>query len=427
MDSLLWEIALLVMCLILSAFFSSSETAFIALPRARLIHLVNVGRARAQLVQRLIREPERLLATVLLSNNLVNTAAAALGTAIALKVIPDEGLAVLVATVVVTTLLLIFSETIPKTIAWSRPELLAFLYARPLWLVGIILTPAVWLLQRIVRVVTWAFGITNSESEVGEAEIRSLIEAGARSGAVEQTEAQLLDNVFQFGDQQVLEVMTPRPEIVWVEEGATLEQFLKIYAEHSHTRFPVYATGNIEDVVGVISNKDVLAAMGQGKLQMQSSVTEDLRAAYFAPESKSVADTFAEMQQGGFGLTLAVDEFGGIAGLVTMKQMLEVIVGQVGEEDGKPQQGYTTVNDSTFRLDAGMSIQQANDQLNLHLPDGEYQTVAGFVLDRLGYIPEIGEIVEYESLKLTVRDMNGIRIEQVDVQRAATVRREAEE
>lgn len=428
-SSVLWELILLALCLVLSAFFSSSETAFIALPRARLIHLINIGRPRAQLVDKLIREPGKLLATVLLSNNLVNTAAAALGTAVALKLIGNrfgEGLAVLAATFVVTTLLLIFSETLPKTIAWSRPETLAFAYARPLWLVGLVLSPAVWLLQGIARLFTRALGITGSESEVSEGEIRALIEAGARSGSVEQTEAELLDKVFRFGDQQVQQIMTPRTEIVWVAQGTTFEQFLTLYKEHSHTRFPVFGE-NIEDVQGALSNKDVLTALGRPGIRLGDIVTDlELRAAHFVPETKSVAETFAEMQQGGYGLTLAVDEFGGIAGLVTMKQMLEVIVGQV-EEGVAPQQEYTAVDDNTFQVNAGMSILQANESLNLILPEGEYQTVAGFILDRLGYIPEIGEIVEYENLKMTVRAMNGVRIEMVEVQRAAMAPDEAGE
>ena len=420
----LGRLALLVICLVLSAFFSSSETAFIALPRARLIHLLSIGRPKAELVERMIKRPERLLATVLLSNNLVNTAAAALGTAIALNLIEDDTLAVLVATVGVTVLLLIFSETLPKTVAWNRSEALSFAYARPLSLVEFILSPAVRILQLITNLFTRLLGITNSTAEISEGEIRSLIAAGALTGAVERTEAALLDKVFRFGDQQVQEIMTPRTEIVWIEQGTTLERFLSLYAERSHTRFPVYE-GDIENVIGVLSNKDVLLTLGKGEIQLKESVTGLLREAYFVPETKTVADTFAEMQRGGYGLVLTVDEFGGIAGLVTLKQMLEVIVGHVEEEGDVPEDEYTTLDENTLRLNAGMSIIQANERLNLQLPEGEYQTVAGFILDRLGYIPEAGEIVEYRNLKLTVRSMNGVRIEEVEVQLAAAVTEEA--
>ena len=411
----LGRLVLLVICLGLSAFFSSSETAFIALPRARLLHLLSIGRANAKLVERLIQRPERLLATVLLSNNLVNTAAAALGTAIALNMIQNEGLAVLVATVGVTLLLLIFSETLPKTVAWNRSETLAFAYARPLTAVEYILSPAVKVLQVITNAFTRVMGIRNSTADISEGEIRSLIEAGAQAGAVEQTEAELLDKVFRFGDQKVQEIMTPRTEIVWVEKGMSLQDFLALYAEHSHTRFPTYEN-NTENVVGVLSNKDVLLALGKGEVQLQDSVTGFLREPHFVPETKTVAETFAEMQQAGRGLVLTVDEFGGIAGLATLKQMLEVIVGQVDEERDETSEAFTQLDDNTLQLNAGITILHANERLHLDLPEGEYQTVAGFILDRLGYIPEAGEIVEYRNLKLTVRSMNGVRIEEVLVQ-----------
>ena len=412
----LGRLILLAICLGLSAFFSSSETAFIALPRARLFHLLSVGRANAKLVERLIRRPERLLATVLLSNNLVNTAAAALGTAIALNMIENDEVAVLVATVSVTLLLLIFSETLPKTVAWNRSETLAFAYAKPLTLAEFILSPGVKILQIITNAFTRLLGITNSTAEISEAEIRSLIEAGAQTGAVEQTEAELLDKVFRFGDQKVQEIMTPRTEIVWVEEGTILKDFLGLYAEHSHTRFPVYEN-DIENVVGVLSNKDVLLALGRGEVTLQDSVTDLLRQAHFVPETKTVADTFSEMQQAGYGLVLTVDEFGGIAGLLTLKQMLEVIVGQVDEDRALDDSAFTEQEDSTFRLSASITVLQANERLHLNLPEGDYQTLAGFILDRLGYIPEVGEIVEFGDLKLTVRGMNGVRIEEVAIQK----------
>ena len=414
------KLVLLIVCLALSAFFSSSETAFIALPRARLLHLISIGRRNAHLVERLITRPERLLATVLLSNNLVNTAAAALGTAIALNLIANENVAVIVSTVVVTLLLLIFSETLPKTVAWNRSETLAFAYARPLSVVEFILTPGVRVLQAITNLFTRIMGITNSTAEVSEGEIRSLIEAGAQTGAVEQTEAELLNKVFRFGDQKVQEIMTPRTAIVWVERGTTLRDFLALYAQRNHTRFPVYSE-NIENVVGVLSNKDVLLALGKGDVTMDDSVTELLREAYFVPETKTVADTFSEMQQGGYGLVLTVDEFGGIAGLVTLKQMLEVIVGQVDEERDEVTEEFSEIDDDTYRINAGMTIILANERLNLDLPEGDYQTVAGFILDQLGYIPEAGEILEYGDLKLTVRSMNGVRIEEVLAQRVASL------
>ena len=411
----LWRLILLLVCLAGSAFFSASETANIALPRPRLMHLVRIGKPGANRVSQMMQRPEKFLATVLLGNNLVNTAVAVLGTALAVSLIGSNNYqAILIATFGVTLVLLIFGEALPKTIAWHRSEKVAFAVSRPLNLVGMTLSPAVGLLQALTSATNRALGISGGVPQVSEEEIRTLIAAGAQLGTVEVEEAALLEKVFRFGDRQVHELMTPRPDIVWVEHGTTLEDFLPIYMEHRHTRFPVYE-GTTENIVGVLAIKDVLIALGRQQINPQSSVTELLRPAYFVPETKSVSSTFGEMQQGGYGLVLTVDEFGGIAGLATHKQLLEIIVGQVGEEGVTPQEAFVPVDEHTFLLDASVGILEINDELDVGLPEGSYQTVAGFILDSLGRIPEEGDIVEYKNIRLTVKAMDGVRIDKVEM------------
>jgi putative hemolysin len=201
---------------------------------------------------------------------------------------------------------------------------------------------------------------------------------------------------------------------------------LKVYADHSHTRFPVYE-GTMENVVGVLSNKDVIVAMARGQLQPEDSVTGLLRPAYFVPETKTASSTFAELQQAGHGLVLTVNEFGGIAGLASLKQLLEVIVGSVRDEDGDLDEGYTPLDEDTYQVDASNGVAEINEKLNLDIPEGDYQTLAGFLLDRLGYIPENGEVLEYGGLKLTVQQMDGVRIDQVAIQRVPVQKAEASE
>ena len=410
------KLALLILCLGLSAFFSSSETAFIAFPRSRLLHLVNIGHQRARLVSRLVERPERLLATVLLSNNLVNTAAAVLGTALTISFLGNSTISVLVSTLGVTTLLLVFSETLPKTVAWNRPEVVAFTFSRPLALVDWALAPVTWGLRGVTTLFTKLFRITGPTSQVSEQEIRSLIAVGAQTGEMEASEAALLEKVFRFGDRYLQEIATPRPEIIWIEESTTLEQFLPFYARHSHTRFPVY-DGSFENVLGILSNKDVVVAMGEGRLQPGDKVTGFLRTAFFVPETNTISSTFSEMQRHGHGLVLTVDEFGGIAGLATLKQLLEVIVGALADEGTAPEEIYTIVDENTFSFDAGIGITEINEELQLNLPEGEYQTVAGFLLSQLGYIPDSGEILDYGELRFTIKKMDGVRIETVEVVR----------
>ena len=186
------------------------------------------------------------------------------------------------------------------------------------------------------------------------------------------------------------------------------------------TIFPIASQceGSMENIVGVLAIKDVLMSMGQGRLGPQGSVTDRLRPAYFVPETKTVSSTFGEMQHAGYGLALTVDEFGGIAGLATLEQLLEVIVGQVGDEGVVPEEAFTPVGEHTFRLDAGVAITEINEELELGLPEGDYQTVAGFILDRLGRIPEEGDVVEYRDLSLAVKAMDGVRIDEVELRRA---------
>jgi len=408
------KLVILLVCVGLSAFFSASETSFVALPRARLMHLVRIGRPGAGRVSQLIQRPDKFLATVLLSNNLVNTAVAALGTALAVSFIGNNYQAVLAATFGVTLVLLIFGEALPKSIAWHRPENVAFALSRPLALVGVSLAPAVGVLQAITTTFNKAVGISGGFPQMGEEEIRTLIAAGAQSGTVEAEEAALLEKVFRFGDRQVQDIMTPRPEIVWVERGTTLEQFLPIYREHLHTRFPVYE-GTMENVLGVLAIKDVLLATGGQQTCLQACVTDLLRPAHFVPETKTISSTFSEMQQGGYGLVLTVDEFGGIAGLATLKQLLEVIVGQVGEEGVVQEEAFVSLDEHTYRVDAATGILEINDELAVELPEGGYQTLAGFVLDRLGRIPDEGDVVEYRNLRLTVLAMDGVRIDKVEL------------
>ena len=245
-----------------------------------------------------------------------------------------------------------------------------------------------------------------------------MIAAGAQTGTVEAGEAALLEKVFRFGDRQMREIMTPRPEIVWIEQGDTLNEFLEVYLEHTHTRFPVYE-GTMENVLGVLSVKDVLANL-EGHPESDGSVTGQLRSALFVPETKNVSETFDVMQKGGHSVVLTVDEFGGIAGLATLKQMMAVIVGQMGEEGSAPEEAVTALGLDAFRMDAGLAISDINEELGLKIPEGDYQTLAGVILDRVGRIPEVGDVVEYGDLRITIKAMERVKIEEVELRRLNT-------
>lgn len=253
---------------------------------------------------------------------------------------------------------------------------------------------------------------------ITEGELRMLVDIGRTEGIVEHEEADLIEKVFRFGDRQLREMMTPRTEIVTLAKGTTLEEFLRVYHHHSHTRFPVYED-SVDNVLGTVSVKDVVRAMAAGEIGPADDITTLLRPAYFVPETKLVGQLFQELRQSGYQMVMVADEFGGVAGLATLKQMVEEIVGRVGEEGVQEEEEFQTIDANTYQVDGGMRVDEANEYLDLAIPEGEYETIAGFILSRLGHIPREGEHVHHGSAMLEVIEMRGVKIEQVKVTRVA--------
>ena len=405
-------LVLLVICLLLSAFFSSAETAFISLQRFRLEHLVETKVRGAKRVARMLERPEKLLSTVLLGNNFVNTAAAVLATILAVS-IWGEKWGVLIATIGVTIILLIFCETTPKTIAIQHAERLSLTFARLIQALSWLLTPFVVVLSWIAAGVTKMVGGTPvPRSLVSAEEIRTMISVGHKEGIVEEAEAEMLHKVFDFGDRPVREVLIPRTEVVWVEKGAKLADFLSIYAESPLSRFPVYED-NMDNVVGILSVKDVLMAQAKGSIDNESPIDDLIRPAYFTPETKRISELFTEMRDKNYRMAVVVDEFGGTAGIVSLSRLVEEIVGPVGDELAEAEKEYEAINEYTFQIDGGMRIEEVNEEMGLELPEGDYETVAGFVLHLLGHIPRQGEQLRYKGLKLVITKMRGLKIEEI--------------
>ena len=407
---------LIAIFILFSGFFSSSEAAFLSLQRTRLTYLVNNNVPGAKRVQDMINNTDRLLSTILLGNNLVNVAFTALVTALAVSWLGEGPLALTAATVIGTTVLLILGEIIPKSIAVKKSEKMAFLYARPLKMVELSLYPIILFLQWLSRATQTIFGheANDEDRAVTEGELRMLIDIGQSEGSVDSTEATRLQRVFSFGDRQIQEIVTPRPEIMWIEKGCTLNEFLVRHSEYSHTRFPVYE-GSTENIIGVISNKDVMVGMAKDGLQQIDDVTQYIRPAFFVPETNTISSIFDEMQKAGHNLVLTVDEFGGIGGLATLKEVMGVIVGEIGDEGSAPEEELTEIDDHTYDVNAGMAIAEINEELEIELPEGDYQTVAGFILSELGYIPQVGEILDHGRLRFIIQKMEGVKIEAVQL------------
>lgn len=411
------SLILLAVFLFFSAFFSGSEAALLSVQRVRLRRLVTDKTAGAARVERMVEHPERLLPPILLGNNLVNTGVAAIATSIALLLVQDENLAVVVATAAVTIVLLIFGETIPKTVAARHAERVSIIVAPAIQGIGWVLKPISIILQTISLAIAKLFGGGSLSRLVTEEEIKAMVEVGSESGAVEQGEADIIRRVLDFGDRRVSELMTPRPEIVALKVGATIRDFQALYSSNYHTRFPVLRD-ELDDIVGTVSVKDVMRSLANGA-DADSPAPLESRSPRFVPETKSLDDLFDEMRSNGDPIVMVADEYGGVAGLVTFKRLVESIVGKV--EEGADEEGNVPqveiLDDRTAYLDGGLTIADANEQLSLDLPSGEYETVAGFLLEQLGSIPEVGAEVAFANLHFAVLEMRGVRIGRVRVTR----------
>jgi putative hemolysin len=415
-----WLIVAFLVCVALSAFFSSAESAFIALPKLRIRYLVESGVKEAEKLAKFAEKPARFLATVLLGNNLVNIAAATLGTIIAVAAFGAVK-GPIIAIFGVTAIILVFGEVIPKTFAVHHAQRLSLIYANPLKIIELCFYPLILALERIglrfTRIVTVA---EEDKKIISEGEIRSAINVGESEGVVEEDEAKILRQVFEFTDRPVSKVMVPRTEITWVEQGTKLSDFLNLYTQGRYSRFPVYKD-NTDNVVGILHAKDVLMKLTDGSGSRNGVIDDLVRPTYFVPEGKRLGELLAEMRDGGHHAAIVVDEFGGIAGMVTLGQLTEEIVGDIHDELTDQEKDFIVTGDSTFQLDGGFRVEEANEELKLNLPGGDYETVAGFILSHLGRIPKEGEHFKYQNLKFVITEMRGMKIEKVMVTRETSI------
>jgi putative hemolysin len=379
--------------------------------------MIRSGHPSAKKVAKILEEPERFLATVLLGINFFETAVATLGTIIAVSLIQNDSWAVAIATIVITIVTLVLAELIPKSLAVRYGERIALRYVRPLEVISNVLYPLVYILNHIGIRFTRLVGESEiAKPTISEEEFRTAISIGEAEGVVEGNEAEMLHQVFEFTDRPVSKIMVPRTEIAWVEQGTKLSDFLELYAKRRYSRFPVYKD-NTDNVVGILHAKDVLLKLTDESDNRDTTIDDLVRPAYFVPESKRLGDLLAEMRDSGHHAVIVVDEFGGIAGMVTLGQLTEEIVGDIRDELTGKEQDFIVTGDSTFQLDGGFRIEEANEELGLNLPSGEYETVAGFILSHLGRVPKQGEQFKYQNLKFVITEMRGMKIEKVIVTR----------
>jgi len=404
------ELLILLVCILLSAFFSATETAFTSLSRIKVSHMVERRQPGARLVKKLKEDPAKLLSTVLIGNNIVNIGASVLATTIVLRMTEQLGwggigTAAGIATGVMTFFILIFGEITPKTVAIRHAEAIAFFSAWPILIISFILMPVAIFLAAFSRPLIYLFGGRMPEGGpfVTEEEIKMLIAAGAREGVIESEEKEMISSIFEFGETRVSEVMTPRPDIKAVEDATPIEEVIKLILETGHSRIPVYE-GNIDNIIGMVYSKDLLSCA------REDSLRNYLRAALFIPESKRLDDLLHQMQAARTHVAIVVDEFGVTAGIVSLEDLVEEIVGEIHDEFERLEKNFEKIEENVYLVDGKLSISDLNRELMLSLPEEDYDTVAGFVMGQLGKVPSVGDVMKYDNIEISVEKVSKRRI-----------------
>jgi len=407
-----WAVAILIVSVVGYALVNTAEIAIVGVSRIRIRHLAEEGNRSAQALERLRAREDYFFATIVLFQNLFAVIASTMGGLLAVEIAGGWGL--VVGTLIIAAGIAVLGELIPKVLAVRSPDRLGMLFARPVEILMFVMRPVAAILAPLPNLVARIIFRDDAKPAhtVSEAELRMLIDIGAEEGAVGEEEAELMGRVFRFYDRRVSEVMVPRTEAVWLESGITLRQFYEAYDETPHSRFPVYGD-TIDNVVGIVNIKDVLRQIALQQITSDTPIDELMRPAYFVPETKLLGELFVEMQEQRQQMAIIVDEYGGTAGLVTLEILLEEMVGRLTDELGHPVEEFVAIDERTVRIDGGMSVDEAREELDLPIPDGDYETVAGYVLDVLGHIPKVGEMIEGDGFSVRVTDVQGRKIEEV--------------
>ncbi len=383
--------------------------------KMRLRHLVRQGHKKAILVDRLLKKADRLLGTILVGNNLVNVAASVVTGALATHLVePVFGpkTAMFTATLIMTLLLLIFSEITPKTIARQHVEKVSFLVARPIQWVSVFLAPFVWITTLVSNfLLKTVLRVKPIKSVISPEEIRSIISYGEESGVLEKEKREMLHGIFDISETIVKEVMVPRPDIIAIELGTSLDEILRTTLETGHSRYPVY-NDQIDDIAGLLYVKDLLPFWSKPDDFLLEKV---LRKGTFVPETKRVDQLISEFRKEKRHITIVADEYGSVAGMVTMEDLLEEITGEIQDEYDMEYEKVERLSDGSLILDGSLTIGELLDRTGIRLPEGEYDTIAGFLLDNFGKIPKESEQISYGQHLIAAEKLDRHRIVKVKI------------
>lgn len=416
-DTVVIRLVLVVVCLVLSAFFSSSETALTTVNLIRIRNLADNGDKAAAWVLKARRDQSKMLGAILIGNNVVNLSASSMLTVLVTDVFGSQ--AVGAATGVLTLLVLLFGEIAPKTIATLEAEKNALRFARIICFLMTILTPVIFVVNLLSGGVLRLLGVDPNKptDSITEDELRTIVEVGHEKGVIESEEKEMINNVFDLGDSVARDIMVPRIDMSFVDAEATYEELMEIFRRDHYTRLPVYED-NTDNIIGIINMKDLILLEDRAAF----SIRDYLRQPLFTFESKKLSELMIEMRKTSNNIVIVLDEYGATAGLITLEDILEEIVGDIRDEfDGDEEDELRELSEGEYLADGSMNLDDINDRLDLELVSEDFDSLGGFMIDRLEHLPSEGEEVDTEEVRLVVEKVNKNRIDKVHIYVKKTV------
>uniref|UniRef100_UPI004024B1B3 HlyC/CorC family transporter n=1 Tax=Roseburia faecis TaxID=301302 RepID=UPI004024B1B3 len=404
------QLIAIIILLCLSAFFSSSETALTTVNQIRMRTLADNGDKRAARVLHVTGNPGKMLSAILIGNNIVNLSASSISTSLAIHLFGNTGAGI--ATGILTFLILIFGEVTPKTMATIKADSMSLTVAAPIGLLMKILTPVIFIINKLSLGLMFLLhvNIKDAQKKMTEEELRTIVDVSQENGVIEHEERDMIHNLFDFGDAEAKEIMVPRIDMTFVQADATYQEVLDIFRQDMFTRLPVYEDST-DNVIGIINMKDFLLQNDTPEF----SVRKLLREPYFTYEHKNTADLFLEMRKSSISLAIVLDEYGVTAGLITLEDLLEEIVGEIRDEyDADEEDDITRISDREFYVLGSANLNDVSEALSLHFTSDDYDTIGGYCLGLLDHLPEKNEIILTDNnILLRIDRMEKNRIERI--------------
>lgn len=405
-------LCILIVLLLLSAFFSSAETALTTVNRMRVRMRVEEGKKNAIILSKILDDGRKMLSTVLILNNIVNISASSIATIFTQGIVGNAYVSIGVG--IFTFILIVYGEIIPKTIASMHSESIALHYARPIRFCMFIFTPLIFVLNLISTIFLKIFRVkvNLNSKKITEGELRTIMDVTEEEGLLESEEVDIINNVFDFGDLKAKDIMIPKVDIVMVSIDTTYEEFLDIVKENKFTRMPVYKDSS-DNIVGIVNIKDLIVNHISGE---EFDISEMMRDPFYTIATKEINDLLFEMKEDESGMCIVLDEYGQVDGMITLEDILEEIVGDMRDEfDAAEEEGIQKVGEHRYKVDGSVNLDDFNEELGTDIDSDHYESVGGLIIEQLERIPKTGDVVKIDNYKFTVIDMDSNRVESVAV------------